>query len=175
MPNARTRASTTTAKHRCRLSSRAQRWRTIRNWIGSSRHPCRGMQQPSRRVRQIKSQLGHLTVPICEVVVFPSVYAPGDTNFDRVLRVSNRQHRFARDALWKCRKPSARYSMLAIDWAFVALDRLRSGQQLHGSRRSTELDLATSQCFNNILQVRHYVPALFGANKATRPHRKCDM
>jgi len=30
------------------------------NWIGSSRHPSRQLQQRSRRVRQIKSRLGHM-------------------------------------------------------------------------------------------------------------------
>ena len=59
-PSARTPASTATARRRCRPSSRARRWRTISNWIGSSRHPNRQPQWRSRRVRQIKSRLGQL-------------------------------------------------------------------------------------------------------------------
>ena len=58
-PNVRTRASTATAKRHCKPSSRARRWRTTSNWIGSSRHPNQQPQQRSRRVRQIKSRLGH--------------------------------------------------------------------------------------------------------------------
>jgi hypothetical protein len=61
-PNVRTRESTATAKRHCRLSSRARHWRTTSNWIGSSRHPSRQLQQCSRRVRQIKSRLGHVRV-----------------------------------------------------------------------------------------------------------------
>src|SRR5579864_7742690 len=56
----RTRASTATAKRHFKPSSRARRWRTTSNWIGSSRHPSRQLQQRSRRVRQIKSRLGHV-------------------------------------------------------------------------------------------------------------------
>lgn len=60
-PNERTPASTVTAKRLCRLSSRARRWRTINNWIGSSRHPNPFRQESSRRVRQIKSRLGQIS------------------------------------------------------------------------------------------------------------------
>src|SRR6476646_8008157 len=59
-PNGRTRASTATARRHCTRSSRARRWRTTSNSIGSSRHPNQQPQQRSRRVRQIKSRLGHL-------------------------------------------------------------------------------------------------------------------
>ena len=60
MPSARTPGSTATARRRCKLSSRAPSWRTIGNWIGSSRHPSQSQRWRSRYVRQIKSWLGHI-------------------------------------------------------------------------------------------------------------------
>jgi transposase InsO family protein len=42
--NVRTRASIARAKRHCKRSSRARRWPTTSNWIGSSRHPSRQQQ-----------------------------------------------------------------------------------------------------------------------------------